>query len=106
LLPIANPDYVFSCMDEAFEVLFRITLRVREWSTYAEFAAYDGTAPTTLPNVVGTSPGDCTEVAAGMLCNDKYDWDDFIMNQTTGAFGTYTQDLTPANWAQYYPRLK
>lgn len=105
-LPIANPEYVFNCMNEAFEIVHRLTLYVRDWNTPEKFSAYVGTAPTLLPDVVGTAPANCTEVAAGLPCNDRYDWDDFIMNQTTGAFTGYTHDATPANWSLYFPAIE
>ncbi len=104
LLSSANPNYVFSCLDDAFEVKHRITLKIREWNTSDKFAAYATAPHTEDTDIVGVSPN-CTEIDNTAACNDRYDWDDFLMNQTTGAWSTY-DDATPANWGDYFPAIQ
>jgi hypothetical protein len=69
-LGLGNPDYVWSCVDGAFEEKARITLQVREWNTYAEF----------IKRGVGSPNPDASTAPGESEANDFWDWDDFIDN--------------------------
>ena len=78
-LDATNSNFVFDCLDEAFEVKHRIRMKAREWNTYAAYLAYGASAGATVsPDVVGIEGTICTEriLVSGGYCNDNMDWDD------------------------------
>ena len=80
-----NPFYTFSCIDEAGEILHRISLMIREWNTEEEFLKhYDsGGEDEADPDVGGDEGENCDYeeriqdlFGRSSKCNDKLDLDD------------------------------
>lgn len=88
-----NEAFVFSCLDEAFEVKHQISVYVREWNTTEEYLNFSSSSGVTGdPDVVGTEGVDCESIF-GNSCNDFFDFKDIL----DGAGGAYTTDNTVAN---------
>ncbi len=75
-----NPFYIVDCLDDAEEVLGRITVEVEEWDTVAEFVQGEGSNPD-----IGQRPGigepQPLEENGLSPINDFYDWRDFNIDQ-------------------------
>ncbi len=91
-MPETSPYYSFTCLDQAWEVLHRVRVQVREWNTYREFLDY-GTSrgATGNPDIVGQEGVNCNmEFMSGDGCNDSFDWDDIAtaagVNADRGAY--------------------
>jgi hypothetical protein len=78
LINSGNDSYTFECLDEAFQLKHRISVKVREWDTYPDYLTYISTAGVTaIPDRGSTSePGGCLGIEGP--CNDQYDSDDFL----------------------------
>lgn len=78
-LPATSGFYVFTCLDQAWEIKHRIRVQVREWNTYSDFFSF-GQTPAGIngsPDVTGTEGVNCNmEFSSGDGCNDLLDWDD------------------------------
>ncbi len=100
LIPVANPAYTFSCLDESYEIQNRISVYVREWDVYTDYLAYIASAGVTSdPDRPGeTEPADCDGVDGN--CNDKWDLDDFINEYLTGPYETATAALRRLNFPE------
>ena len=110
-LSSANSDYVFDCLDGAFEVKHRMRVKAREWNTYAAYLAYGATSGATVnPDVVGADGTACSEagsiLVSGGYCNDNMDWDDFfpINVGNTPIFQTPRAGYTGDRY-YYFPRV-
>ena len=102
----AQNSFEFQCLDEAFEILHRIRVFVRDWDTYPDYLAYiSSLGVTAVPDRGGDpEPGtNCTAIAnIGYLCNDAWDADDFL---NLGLLGTYDTTAPTTKRANYFPRL-
>lgn len=99
-------SFEFQCLDEAFEVLHRIRVFVREWDTYPDYLAYvSSKGVTSVPDRgLDPEPGtNCNAIAnVGFLCNDERDADDFL---SLGLGGTYDTTAPVTKRSNYFPRL-
>ncbi len=80
LVVSGHESYDFECLDEAFEVLHRIRVYVREWDTYQDYANYiTSTGSLIIPDRGNGVEGvNCAGLPIGSRCDDFYDLDDFI----------------------------
>lgn len=82
-----HDNYTFECLDQADEVLNRVSVYVREWDTYQDYYDYITTKGVTeVPDRrVGNEGGNCTGISGP--CNDYLDLDDlaslFVSYSTT-----------------------
>lgn len=106
LIPIASPHYQFDCMDEAFEVNYRIRVMVQEWDTMAALSSFiaNGTSGTPVYGAdsgeaddPGTAPTACPGIS-GEACNQSTDSDDFVRDLT--GYDT----MVPAKRKGFFPR--
>lgn len=97
LMTRGNDAYTFSCLDDAYEVLHRVRVYVREWDTYANYLAYIASnGVTSVPDVPGDEGVDCDGIVD--QCNDAYDLDNFV--ELIG--GTYFT-VTPSQRVLNFP---
>jgi hypothetical protein len=104
LVTPGNGTYDFECLDEGFETLHRIRVRVREWDTYLDYAAYISSAGVTEnpDRGFGTEElGNCQGIAGP--CNDMYDLDDFVNLILGGPYNMGAGAIS--NRANYFPQL-
>ena len=101
-----NPGLFFTveCLDQAGEILHQLSLMIREWNTYQEFAEFyesagaDESADPNAPKGLGRAAAkrgqegeDCeyenrkiiNETAATQFCNDFFDFDDYAVDDMT-----------------------
>jgi hypothetical protein len=75
----AIDDYVFECLDQAFEVRARFRLGVREWDEESEFDLTDGNPNSGIQSTAGGAiPMESN--GSGSPVNDFWDWQDFGLN--------------------------
>jgi hypothetical protein len=100
-----NAPYLFTCLDEAFDERYSISVYVREWNTVAEFNAYGSSNGASYdPDVGGTEGTDCP--GQGVNCNDLYDFDDVLTENPPFTGQPYDTSTPNANIrAGYFPRV-
>lgn len=102
-IPMTVPNYVIDCLDEAFDIKQRLTLRIRDWNTSADFTTYGTSSGVTLnPDQLGVEGTNCAETNYGANCNDIWDWDDLLVY--TGTFPNYP-NIGAGDRFYFYPRL-
>ena len=101
-LVTAQDSYEFECLDEAFEVLHRIRLYIREWDTYQDYTTYvSSNGATAVDNRNGTEGATCNGIVGP--CNDFYDLDDFVSLILGGPYDTSLGALS--NRGRYFPNI-
>lgn len=107
LIPPGSPHYQFDCLDEAFEVNFRVRMMVQEWDAMAALSTYittgvsgnsvySGGADNGTADEPGTAPTACPGIS-GDECNQALDVDDFVRNLTSYTNGS------PSRRRSYFP---
>lgn len=103
ILRPGQSSYEFQCLDQAYEVLHRVRVNVREWDVYQDYVNYvSSKGATEVPDRSGAEGGpNCSGVTGN--CNDEDDIDDFLV----GLGGTYDTTI-PAGISKrknYFPKL-
>lgn len=98
--------YEFQCLDEAFEVLQRIRVKVRDWDTYYDFLQYVATKgssfnPDRAPDAEPTLPHCNGLPGLGEECDDFFDIDDFLRIDLSGSYSP----SNTANRSKNFPAL-
>lgn len=104
LVRSGNPDYLFDCLDEAFETNYRIRMKVQEWDTVAALQNYMSTG-VSFPvgaDEPGIAPGDCPGLA-GDACNQAADLDDFVLINDNIPWQSFDTTF-PASRTNYFPK--
>lgn len=100
-LPAGSPFYYFDCLDEAFEVNYRIRVLVQEWDTVAALTSYisTGVSSPVGADEPGTAPTKCPGIS-GEACNQAKDADNFVDDQTSGNYS----NASASNRKNYFPQ--
>ncbi len=93
-----SDSYAFVCLDQAYEVLHRIRVYVREWDTEEDYLTYKSSGGVT---VVPDRANDVTCPTPDNVCNNIYDLDNFRSLVVGGAYETATISLRYRN----FPKL-
>lgn len=101
VLSPGSPYYIFDCLDEAFEVNYRIRVMVQEWDTVAALTSYisSGVSTPVGADEPGSAPADCPG-QSGEACNQLTDADNFVDSSPNGNYG----NGVPANRVRNFPR--
>ncbi len=103
--------YEFQCLDEGFEIKYRIRVKIRDWDTFSDYLIYiasgvaGGAVIVNPDHGAATEPGtNCESIPfAGYFCNDSYDIDDFLgLNLGSQTYNT-TNILFRGN---YFPQIQ
>ena len=101
LVPAGNPHYIFDCLDQAFEVNFRVRMMVQEWDTVAALQTYitTGVSGPATADEPGSAPTDCPGLV-GEACNQAQDNDDFVRDIPWTSFS----NAFPTSRTLYFPK--
>ncbi len=105
ILPTTQDTYDFECLDQAYEILNRVKVKVREWDSYQDYVNYVESKGTTVVPDRRTDPEGTGPSCIGIYgpCNDFYDADDFVASITGG----YTT-VSPTDFnrrSTYFPKI-
>ena len=110
-----SPHYVFDCLDQAFEVNYRVRMMVQEWDTVAALSSYvtsgvsgvpvytaGGSGDTGTADDNGTAPTACPGLA-GESCNQALDNDDFVLRNSNIPWTSFSNAF-PTSRTYYFPK--
>ncbi len=99
-----NADYLFDCLDEAFETNYRIRMKVQEWDTVAALETYmsTGVSSPVGADESGSAPTDCPGLS-GVSCNQARDLDNFVLDNSEIPWQSFATTF-PASRTFYFPK--